>query len=187
MDKGSCRTLEDLGGASNLFDLAVIHNYNLVGDLERFLLIVSYKKSSDSHLVVKQTEPVPQFSAYLGVQRSKRLIQQKYFWLDGEYARQSHTLALAAGKLRWKTVFKLAPIAPLPEVAGLVRGFQLLIAAACAVARSGQNSRFAAPSCGETEHSAERQTLHAGRVGWCGSCLLHQNRPNRGSASLSPQ
>ena len=84
----------------HLLDLALVQDDDLVGDLERLLLVVGDEQAGDVDLVVQPAEPAAQLVAHPGVERPERLVEQQHLGLDGERPGQRHALALAAGELR---------------------------------------------------------------------------------------
>src|SRR6185436_13797378 len=84
---------------ADLFDAARIDHYHAVGDLERLFLVVRHEHTGDVELVVQAAQPAAQILAYLGVERSERLIEQQDTRLDRERSCQCNALALPARKL----------------------------------------------------------------------------------------
>ena len=92
----------DLRGGADLLDPTVAKDHDAISDLEGLLLVMGDEDARDPHLVVKLAEPAPQLLADLGVERTKRLVEEEDARLDCERPREGHPLALPAGKLRGK-------------------------------------------------------------------------------------
>ena len=75
-------------------------DHDLLGDLERLLLVVRDEDRRHVDLVVQAAQPRAQLLAHAGVERAERLVEQQHARLHGERAGQRHALALAAGELR---------------------------------------------------------------------------------------
>src|SRR5580692_14069 len=100
IDKRVGRPAVHLVGRSDLFDPPCVHDRNLVSNLEGLILIVRHEDAGDADLVVQLTQPSAQLHAHLGVERTKRFIQEHDAWLDRQSAGKCHALALPARKLR---------------------------------------------------------------------------------------
>ncbi len=101
VDEGRSRIVVDIFRRTDLLDIALVHQHDLIGDFERFFLIVRDENAGHMQIVMQATQPTTQFLAHFCIQRAKRLIQQQYARLDCQRARQCNTLALAARQLRW--------------------------------------------------------------------------------------
>src|SRR5690349_8184944 len=77
------RPVIDFVRRADLFDPTAVHHRNLIGNLERLVLVVCDEDAGDADVVVKLTQPAAQFQPYFSVERSERLVQQKYARLDG--------------------------------------------------------------------------------------------------------
>ena len=110
VDEGSRRPMVDLVGRSDLLDAPLVENSNAVGQLERFILIVSDEDAGDMHSVVEFAEPAAQFEAHFGIERSKRLIKQQNAGFDRQRTGKSNTLALPSrelGRIPMRLIFEL--------------------------------------------------------------------------------
>src|SRR5208282_1012948 len=90
----------DFLGRADLLDPSLVHHDYTVGELERLFLVVGDEDAGYLDLVVEPPEPSAQFLPHLGIERAERLVEQQDFGFDGERARESDALALAAGELR---------------------------------------------------------------------------------------
>ncbi len=95
-----------------------VHDDDLVGDLDRLLLVVRDEDRRDVHLVVQPQQPLAQLLAHARVERAERLVEQQHLRLGRERARERHALPLAAGELRR---IALAEPVELHELEQLVR------------------------------------------------------------------
>ena len=82
--------------AAHLFDFAMVHHHDLVGNFQGFFLVVGHEQAGDIEFVVYVAQPLAQLFAHLGIERAKRLIQKQQFWFHSQSTGQGHTLALAA-------------------------------------------------------------------------------------------
>jgi len=89
----------DLVSRSHLLDLAVVHDDDLVGELERLLLVVRHEEAGDAQLPVKLVEPVPQLLADACVEGAEWFVEQEHLRARRERTGQGDALALAAGEL----------------------------------------------------------------------------------------
>ncbi len=91
--------VEQLGRA-HLLDLALVQDDDLVGHLERLLLVVGDEQAGDVDLVVELAEPGPQLVADPGIERPEGLVQQEDLGPGGQRPGQGHPLPLPARELR---------------------------------------------------------------------------------------
>jgi hypothetical protein len=84
--------------------LAMVHQHDAVGHLERFILVMRHEDAGDVQLVVQAAQPAAQFLAHLGIQRAEGLVQQQHARLHGKGAGQGNALALATRELRREAV-----------------------------------------------------------------------------------
>ena len=80
----------DLVGRSDLLDAAVVHDDDLVGELERLLLVVRDEQAGHAQLAVEVVEPGSQLLPDAGVQRAERLVEKQHLG-RGASARASAT------------------------------------------------------------------------------------------------
>ena len=67
----------DLVRAADLFDLAFVHDDDLVGELHRLLLVVGDQQAGHAQLTVKLIEPATQVLADLRIERAERFVQEQ--------------------------------------------------------------------------------------------------------------
>ena len=72
------RMIEHLLRRARLFDPAVVHHDDPVGDFEGFFLIVRDEDGRQVNLFVQPAEPLPQLLPHLGVERPERLVEQQH-------------------------------------------------------------------------------------------------------------
>ena len=84
--------------------------------------------------VMKRLQPSAQGFSHLCVERAERLIEEKHVRLDGEGARESDALALAAGELIGIAVGEAVDLHEFEEPADALFDFFLRISAPCAAA-----------------------------------------------------
>ena len=173
------RLVEHFFRRADLFDLALVHHDDAVGDFERFFLIVRDENAGDVNFVVQPAEPGPQALADFGIECTERFVQQQHLRLDGQRPRERRPLPLAAGKLRREPLAEAVQVAPSPAIRGRGDRSRPSPAALCAAALACRTPRFRKCSCGGRARSAEtRSRRGAGRPGgW--------RRPLRGSGSAS--
>ena len=104
-------------GCPGLLHLAAVHEHQLVGELERLVLVVRDEDRGDVQLLVQAAQPAAQLLAHLGIERAERLVEQQHARADGERARERDALALAAGKLRRIAVGEPAELHELEQLA----------------------------------------------------------------------
>ncbi len=100
LDEVVGRPVVDLARAPPLLDPSLVEDRDVVGDVERLLLVVRDQHRRHAGLGLQATQPLPQVVADLGVERAERLVEQQHLRLDGERPRERHPLALAARQLR---------------------------------------------------------------------------------------
>src|SRR5918911_192588 len=98
---GSTRTGPVLApaGRGGLLHAALVDDHDLLGDLQRLLLVVRDEDRRHVDLVVEAAQPGAQLLAHARVERAERLVEQQDLRLDGERAGEGHALALAAREL----------------------------------------------------------------------------------------
>ena len=111
--------LEDLDRARVLLDLALVHDDDAVGELERFFLIVRDEHARQVNLFVQPAQPAPQLLPHFGVERAERLVEQQHLRLDGQRARERDALPLAAGELRRIAIAQIVELHELQQVRDL--------------------------------------------------------------------
>ena len=94
------RLLVDRRGRADLFDPAVVHHRDAIGQLQRLFLVVGDEHRDQAKLLVQLAQPAAQADAHLRVQRAERFVKQQQVRLNRQRAGQRHALALAAGQLR---------------------------------------------------------------------------------------
>src|SRR5690606_35494253 len=99
VDEGRGRPVIDLVRRTDLFDIALAHDHEAVGELERLLLVMGDEHGRVAGGIVDLTQPSAQVTAHLGIERAEGLVEQQYARFDGERPRQGDALALAAGEL----------------------------------------------------------------------------------------
>ncbi len=114
--EGRSRPVIDVVGRADLFDLALAHDDDAVGKLQRFLLVVSDEDGGVAGAIVKLAQPAAQFLADLGIERAEGFVEQQDARLDRHGAGQCHTLALAAGKLVRIALFEPRKLDHIEEV-----------------------------------------------------------------------
>ena len=93
-DEGRRGVLVELVGGADLLDAAAVHHDHVVGEFERFLLIVRHEHARDVELVVQLAQPAPQVLAHARVERAERLVEQQHARPHRERARERDALAL---------------------------------------------------------------------------------------------
>ena len=93
------RIVIDLAGRADLLDAALVHHHHPVCDFERLFLIVGDEDRGHVDFGMQRAQPLPQFLAHLGVERTERLVQKQDARLDRQRPRQRNALALTARQL----------------------------------------------------------------------------------------
>ena len=137
------RLVVELVGRADLLDPALVDHHDLVGDLERLLLVVGDEHGGHGHLVVQAAQPLAQLLADLGVEGTERLVEQQHLGLDRQRAGQRHPLALAAGELRRQPVGELRQVHELEQLVDPVGDLGLGLACGS----RGRRRRSWPPSC----------------------------------------
>ena len=119
------RVVVELAGCPDLLDATVVDDDDLVGDLERLLLVVRDEQGGHVHLVVQAAQPVAQLLADLRVERAERLVEQQHLGLHGERAGQCHALALAARELGRQPVGEVLEVHELEQLGDAVAHLRL--------------------------------------------------------------
>jgi len=111
---GSARPLEELGhirccGCALqvahepcLFDPALPHDHDLVGESRCFRQVVCDEKSREAQLGANALKGLMGFSSRDGIERTERFVEQDRLLARRERARESGTLSLSARELAWK-------------------------------------------------------------------------------------
>jgi hypothetical protein len=79
--------------------VGLVHDHDLVGDLQRLLLVMGHEDRGQLDLVVEFPQPAAQVLSDARVQGPEGLVEEKHLGLNGQGARKGHPLALAAGEL----------------------------------------------------------------------------------------
>jgi hypothetical protein len=98
-DEGGGGFVVNLLGRADLLDAGVVHDNDLVGELEGLLLVVGDKDGGEVDVFLEIEEPAAEFLADFGVEGAKRFVEEEDFGLGGEGAGEGDALALAAGEL----------------------------------------------------------------------------------------
>ena len=77
----------------------MVHDDDLIGELEGLLLVVCHEEAGDAELAVEAVEPVAELLADAGVQCSERFVQQQDLGPRRQGSGKRHPLALAAREL----------------------------------------------------------------------------------------
>ncbi|KAG0921649.1 hypothetical protein G6F32_015005 [Rhizopus arrhizus] len=88
-----------VGRRSHLFDPPIVHANDLVGQCQRFLLVVRDHDRGDLQPALHLMDFGAHICAYACIQRRQRFVQQDQRRVHGQRARQRHALLLAAGDL----------------------------------------------------------------------------------------
>src|SRR5690606_14658624 len=78
-----------------LFDPALVHDHDLVGDFQRLFLVVRDEQAGHVQFIMQAAQPAPQFLAHLGIQRAERFVEQQHARFHRQGASQRNPLALA--------------------------------------------------------------------------------------------
>ena len=105
-----CRIQDYLVGRVHLFDGAVLHDGDPVGEAERLVKIVGDENDRLAKHVLEAQELVLHFTSDQGIQRAEGLVQKPDVRLDREAAGNPDPLLLPAGEFPGKIVF--APVEP---------------------------------------------------------------------------
>ena len=89
----------DLGRCTDLLDLARVHDHDLIGHGQRFLLVVGDEDEGDADLLLNVLELLLHLLAQLQVERAERLVEQQHARLVDERAGDGDALLLTAGEL----------------------------------------------------------------------------------------
>ena len=94
--EGVVRLAVECAGVADLFDFAVVHDDDLVGDFQGFFLVVRDQNAGDAQFVVDVAQPGTQFFADFGIECAEGFVQQQQFGFDRKGAGKGDALALAA-------------------------------------------------------------------------------------------
>ena len=98
-DERGGRVVVDVGRRARLLHAALVHHDDLVGELERLLLVVRHEEAGHAELAVELVEPAPEVLAHLRVERAERLVEQQHLWPRRERPGERHALPLPSGEL----------------------------------------------------------------------------------------
>ena len=98
------QALVDVFGQTGLFDLAQVHHRYHIGGGHRFRLVIGDVDGRVAILVVQPAHLEAHFLPQIGVDSTKRLIQQQRLGLHDQGARQRDALLLAARRFAGMTV-----------------------------------------------------------------------------------
>ena len=91
------RVVVDVLGSAELDDLAVAHHRDLVGERQRFELVVRDEQRRDLQALREHLEFDAHVVTELGIEVRERLVEQQRLRLTDERTRKGETLLLAAG------------------------------------------------------------------------------------------
>jgi hypothetical protein len=95
-DKGGDRVVEHLHRGADLFDMAVLHHHDPVGQGHRLDLVMGDIDDRGLHLLVQLLDLGPHLAAQLGVKVRQGLVEQERIRVPHDGAAHRHPLALAA-------------------------------------------------------------------------------------------
>src|SRR5437899_10569655 len=84
-------------------EITVLHESDAIAKNERLAHIVRYEHHRLAQALLKPTELFLDFGSRDGIQRAKRLVEQKNRWICRKRTRYAHALPLSAGKLALQT------------------------------------------------------------------------------------
>ncbi|MCY1353754.1 hypothetical protein D9M68_483180 [compost metagenome] len=117
-DEGRDRMVVDLVRRADLFDRALAHDDDAVGQFQRLLLVVGDEDRRVAGAVVDLAQPLAQFLPDLGVERAEGLVEQQHVRLDRHGAGERHALALAAGQLGGITFVEAGELHQVEQIEG---------------------------------------------------------------------
>ena len=89
------RPVEDILGAADLFDAAIVHDNDLVCQRQRFILGVRDMNEGNSQLTLQPLEFRAHAQTQERIKRGQRLIEQQDRGIGNEGAGKRHTLLLS--------------------------------------------------------------------------------------------
>ena len=98
-DKARRRVVIEIVGRADLFDAAVVHHHDPVGERHRLDLVVGDVDRGGAHFLMHLLDLDPHLHPKLGVEVGERLVEQEYFGVAHDGAPHRDALALAARKL----------------------------------------------------------------------------------------
>ena len=98
-DERRRRVVVDLVGGPDLLDPPVVHDDDLVRELEGLVLVMRHEQARDPQLAVQIVEPTSELLPDARVQRPERLVQQQHLRPRCEGPRERHPLPLPAGQV----------------------------------------------------------------------------------------
>src|SRR4051794_4816024 len=84
---------------ADLFDAAVVHHHDAVGQRHRFDLVVGDVDRGGADLLVYLLDFDPHLDAQFGVEVGQRFVEQEHLWVTHDGAAHRDALALSAGQL----------------------------------------------------------------------------------------
>ncbi len=96
-DEGRAGAVIDLVRRAHLFDPALAHDAEPVGQFQRLFLIVRDEYGGVTGALVDFAQPPAQLAADLGIESAKGFVEQQDARFDRKGARQGDPLALTAG------------------------------------------------------------------------------------------
>jgi hypothetical protein len=97
--EGAGRLVVQRPGRAHLFDAALVHQHDAVGQALRLFLVVRDHQRGQAQPRLQLAQLAAQPRAHLGVQRRQRLVQQQQRRRQRQRTRQRNPLLLAAGQL----------------------------------------------------------------------------------------
>ena len=97
--KGTGRVFPHVLWRTHLFDFSFVHHHHPIGHFQGFFLVVGDENRGHVQVVVQAAQPAAQLFAHLGVQGTKRLVEQQHFGFDRQGAGQGNALALPTREL----------------------------------------------------------------------------------------
>ncbi len=154
----------DIVGAADLFDRALAHDDDAVGELQCLLLVVRDEHRGVAGLVMDLAQPAAQLASDLCVECAERLVEQQHPRLDGERAGQRHALPLSAGQLRGVALVEAGELHEIEQFGGapLDLGVGRAVAAVAHLQAKADvfGHRHVPKQCVVLEHEADIALLH---------------------------
>ena len=160
-DERRGRIVIDLRRRSHLLDAAFVHHHDLIGQLQRFLLIVGHEQAGHAELTVQTVEPMPKILAHLRVERAEGLIEQQHIGARGQRPCERHALALTARQLVRVSPGERRQLDQLQELLDPLVLHVLRLLANGEAERDVVGHRHVPEQCEVLEHEADPALLHA--------------------------
>ena len=117
-DESGGGAIEHLARCVGLFDAALVHDHDEIGERHRLFLAVGDMDEGDPELMLQLLQLLPHLDLEKGIERRKRLVEQQRLRIGDKGASKRDALLLAAGQLRRTPLGQMLHLHELQHVHG---------------------------------------------------------------------